>query len=141
MNNNQRKKKKMNSELNELRIKDLKAERYHAIRNKEMFIMEQRLGKTEASKLKIQKAEAEIVRINAWLFECGRISTAIHGAGIQKTKRQFVGALISWSEQMQDANKNPKTTEAERLFNRRAIERISTILQLDKKKETECTAQ
>lgn len=114
---------------NDLRIKSLLKDRAEAIKIKDERINRHRLFGTEWSSKEIAETNAALTRINAELRECGEISHALRGGHLAKTKRELIGELTLWAEQMNDANKNQKTSEAEKLFNKKALDRISGILQ------------
>ena len=74
--------------------------------------------------------------INEGLAEMAEVSRAMDGGGgVAKTKRELIGSLTAWSDQMADANKNPATSAGEKLFNARAVARIAQILMAKESKE------
>jgi hypothetical protein len=116
------------AEQNDKRIKELLAVRKKAIQYKDICLQQQIQLKTQQSKEELRSATAALIEINNELKKCGDISRAVSSGSVAKSKKELIGALMAWSAQMQDANKNPKTTAAERLFNSKAIERLQSIL-------------
>lgn len=84
--------------------------------------------KSEANKAALISVQRDLTLLNAQLHEAGERSHAMTSAGVAKTKAEMAGAFLAWAEQMEDANKNPRTPPAEKLFNAAAIARIRSIL-------------
>lgn len=70
----------------------------------------------------------KIREVNGRLKHLGDEVHRVSGCGLVKTKREFIGALMAWSDEMKDLCKNPKTSPAERLFCEKAIKRINVIV-------------
>jgi len=112
----------------ELRVQELLASRRHGIKVMQERLARQKAEKTEESLTGLRAAQEVLRKINVALAEQGEISRKITGCGVAKTKSELIGSLLSWSDQMRDSNKNPATPPAEKLFNQRAIDRITMII-------------
>ncbi len=113
---------------NDARIEILKQRRAAALVVKASREEQHRTTKGAHSKAALLAANEALTAINDELRECGMLSHQDKGGGIVKTKRELIGSLSTWMGQMQDANKNPRTSPGEKLFNQRAIERLAIIL-------------
>lgn len=112
----------------DIKMKDLLSRRAIGIKNMQIFLACHRVEGSERTKQALIESQDVLRRVNEALSEMGEISRRMEGGGVAKTKRELIGSLMVWSDQMADSNKNPATPAGERLFNQRAIARIAQIL-------------
>ena len=118
----------INYAANEARIIAIKARRAVAIIIKDSLTAQHRASYSLGSKAALLAADDTLRAINLELHERGAVSRSLMGGGIAKTKRELIGSLRVWMEQMRETNKNPRTSLGEKLFGARAIERLNLIL-------------
>ena len=118
----------INYAANEARIIAIKARRAVAIIIKDSLTAQHRASYSLGSKAALLAADDTLRAKNLELHERGAVSRSLMGGGIAKTKRELIGSLRVWMEQMRETNKNPRTSLGEKLFGARAIERLNLIL-------------
>ena len=112
----------------DIKMKDLLSRRAIGIKNMQIFLACHRAEGSERTKQALIESQNVLRLVNEALAEMGEISRRMEGGGVAKTKRELIGSLMVWFDQMADSNKNPATPAAEKLFNQRAIDRIAQIL-------------
>ena len=110
------------------KMKDLLSRRVIGIKNMQIFLACHHAEGSERTKQALIDSQNVLRLVNEALAEMGEISRRMEGGGVAKTKRELIGALMVWADQMADANKNPATSPGGKLFNQRAVERIAQIL-------------
>ncbi len=117
----------MTPEISEILLQGLSKQRDMYVRHSEMAMDQYRATKRPEALDHYHKAIAALQDINRQIQP---IKAQRYEAILNKEK--LCGDLQQWSLQMQDANRNPRTPPAERHFNLKAIERITTILGIEK---------
>ena len=112
----------------DIKMKDLLSRRAIGIKNLHIFLACHRAEVSERTRQALIESQNVLRLVNEALSEMGEISRRMEGGGVAKTKRELIGSLMVWFDQMADSNKNPATPAAEKLFNQRAIDRIAQIL-------------
>lgn len=119
-----------------IKMKDLLSRRAVGIQRMLACHAAHRQQRSEQSRRGLLDSQDSLQLINKELAEMAEVSRGMDGGGgIAKTKRELIGSLMVWSDQMADANKNPATSAGEKLFNARAVARIAQILKANESKE------
>lgn len=112
-----------------MKMKDLLSRRAAGIQRMQACHAAHRQQMSERSRRGLLDSQDSLRLINEGLAEMAEVSRRMDGGGgVAKTKRELIGSLVVWSDQMADANKNPATSAGEKLFNARAVARIAQIL-------------